>query len=620
MEIKQFVDLLQRWVWLLIIGLILGTAGGYFGSSYQTPVYQSSTRVLVLRAPQQEKASDVTYLSDQQLSQTYIQLATTQPVLDAVSERINYTVNSKNITVQQVRDTQVIQVIVEDTDPNRAALIANTLVEVLIEQNDIIQAGRYASVEDSMSAQIDQVEKQISAIQDQINQTSTQSLQDQITLVETQIGDLQAQIANLNSKWSKTSEDKAQIVQLGSILDLYQEVYTNLVVLGLPSATAYEGQNYPLEQLQSTLTLYQNIYTNLLQSYESVRLARLQTTPNITQIEPAIESKIPVRPRVMMNTLLAALVGLSLTGGIVFLIEFLDDTIKTPEDVMRLLNLPVIGYFPEIQRNGNREDELVVAKQPRSPVSEAFRSLRTNLEYSEVDKPLKVILVTSSGPSEGKSLIAANLAVVFAQGGKRVLIMDGDLRKPALHLYFGVPNRLGLSDLFRGQSIQEVAHVWKSNKLVAVVTSGSLPPNPSELLGSEKMDQILEQLRLMADIIIIDSPPCMFTDAQVLSSKVDGILITIYPGHTHRDNAKAAVEQLERTDARILGIVFNRIPRNRTYYYGGYRHYSSYNYRDYHYYSESDTEDTKKQNTPVKKDGKHPRREKNQESPSSSEM
>jgi len=618
MEIKQFVDLLQRRVWLLIAGLILGAAGGYFVSSYQTPVYQSSTSVLVMRAPQ-EKASDVTYLSDQQLSQTYIQLATTQPVLDAVSEHINYTVDSKNISVQQVRDTQVIQVIVEDTDPNRAASIANILVEVLIERNDTIQAGRYASVEDSMKAQIDQVEKQITTIQDQINKASTRSLQDQIKLVETQIDDLQNQITDLNKKYSRTPEDKTQLEQLDSILSLYQQVYTNLVVLGKPSTSTDEGQNYPLTQLQSTLDLYRNIYTNLLQSYESVRLARLQTTPNITQIEPATAAKYPVRPRVMMNTLLAGLVGLSLAGGTAFLIEFLDDTIKTPEDVTRLLNLPVIGYIAEIVRKGTKEEELYVAKQPRSPVSEAFRSLRTNLEFSGVDKPLKVILVTSTGPSEGKSLIAANLAVVFAQGGKRVLLMDGDLRKPSLHRFFGIPNRLGLSDLFRGQSIQEVIHVWKSDKLIALVTSGSLPPNPSKLLGSEKMDRILAELKTIAGIIIIDSPPCMVADAQILSTKVDGVLITIYPGHTHRDTAKAAVEQFERTETRILGIVFNRIPRNRMYYYSGYRHYSPYNYREYHYYSENGSAHTKNKNTPVKNGGKHQRREKNQEKPNSSE-
>src|SRR5690349_5451377 len=144
MELKQYLSILRRWSWLLILGLILGAAGGFFGSSYQTPVYQASTRLLVMRAPQ-EKTSDYTYLSDQQLIQTYLQLVTTKPVLDAVSQQLGYEIKSDQIKVQQIRDTQVIQLTVEDQSPQRSATIANTLVDQLIKQNELLQSGRFAS-------------------------------------------------------------------------------------------------------------------------------------------------------------------------------------------------------------------------------------------------------------------------------------------------------------------------------------------------------------------------------------------------------------------------------------------------------------------------------------------
>src|SRR3972149_338980 len=187
---KKYIHIVQRWAWLLVLGLVLGGAGGYVGSRLQDPVYQASTRALVIRAPQ-DRSTDPTYLSDQQLVQTYIQLLNTQPVRDGASARLGYEVGETQIKVKQTLDTQIIVVIIEDQDPRRAADIANVLVEVLIEQNETLQAGRYASTEESMQAQIAQVETQISSIQLELDQISTESLQDQLKEVEAQIKPLQ---------------------------------------------------------------------------------------------------------------------------------------------------------------------------------------------------------------------------------------------------------------------------------------------------------------------------------------------------------------------------------------------------------------------------------------------
>ena len=282
-----------------------------------------------------------------------------------------------------------------------------------------------------------------------------------------------------------------------------------------------------------------------------------------------------------------------LSAGGVYLKEVLDDTIKTPEEVEKSLELPVIGYVAEMMNGNGSSGSIYVAKKPQSPESEAFRSLRTNLEFSSVDKPLKSITVTSAGPGEGKSTVASNLAAIMAQGGKQVILLDCDMRRPKVHEFLGLSNRVGLSDVFRDHlSLQEVSHKMEDVKGLSAITSGSLPPNPAELLGSAKMTKVLEELTGKSDIVIIDCPPSLVADSQILAGKVDGVLVIIEPGKTHLDSAKEAVKQLRRAGANIIGVVLNRIPNDHSYYYGGHRYYSPYQ-KNYRYYV-SDDQKTKK--------------------------
>jgi capsular exopolysaccharide synthesis family protein len=213
-----------------------------------------------------------------------------------------------------------------------------------------------------------------------------------------------------------------------------------------------------------------------------------------------------------------------------------------------------------------------VTSNPRSPMAETFRTLRTNLEFASVDKPLKTILITSPGSGEGKTTVATNLAAVMAQANKRVILLEGDLRRPRVHRALGMSNQIGLSDVFRGQmDIRDVARYSKVKDLAAI-TSGSLPPNPAELLGSARMVQILARLVESASVVIIDSPPFVVSDATVLSAKVDGVLLVIQPGKTHAEAARAMLAQLERAGAHVVGVVMNRVPRKNANYYGYYRY------------------------------------------------
>ena len=585
MELKEYLRIVKHWAWLLSLGVVLGGAAGYIFSNYQTPVYQASTRIMIMRPPQ-ESVSDYTYLSGQQLTQTYIQLVTTQPVLDAASAEVGYTIEREQITVQQIRDTQVIQLTVEDESPQHAAQIANVLVLKLIEQNDAFQAGRFNAAEDSLREQIRQMESQIAGLQTVINQISSQNLQDQIAQLEAQIKPLQEEVLKLEQEIAALpdyitqnkiliAEKQARINQIKPLLNVYQEIYSNLVVFGKP---INEGSGDPqLMQLQSTLELYQQIYLNLLKSLETIRLARLQNTPNIVQIEPASVPDLPIRPRPVMNTVLAAVIGLMLAAGIVFFIEYLDDTLKTPDDVERLLGVPVLGFIAEMQYKG-KADEVYVARQPRSPVSEAFRSLRTNLEYAAVQKPIHTLIITSPEPYEGKTTVAVNLAAIYSQAKRNVTLVDADLRHPNVHRYMGLPNLDGLSNLFRDHS--DMTKVFRSRAdlpRLTVITTGSMPPNPAELLGSDRMTHILEELRSLSEMVIIDTPPSLVADAQVLAAKVDAVLLVVKPGKTSVEAARSSLELFRRAGARVVGVVMNRIPRNRSYYYGGYKYFSPYN-------------------------------------------
>ena len=335
-----------------------------------------------------------------------------------------------------------------------------------------------------------------------------------------------------------------------------------------------------LEQLQARLTQYRTIYSSLVTSYEQVRLADEQTSTSVVVSEPAAVPYIPVSPKTSRNTILAVFAGMLLAAGAVFVIDTLDDTIKKPEEIRRRFNLPILGM---IAWHVTPADKPITMAEPRSPSAEAFRSLRTNLTYAALDRPLRRILVTSPTPQDGKTTIACSLAVVFSQNEKQVVILDADLRRPQVHQKFGLHNRVGLSELFVRplETISDVIHSVGTPKM-AVVTSGALPPNPSELLSSKMMGQILDRLNTAFDLIVIDTPPLLsVTDAAALAPAMDGVILVAKPGATKLSALKQSLEQLGAVGARVLGVVLNDVdPASRKYGYYYNRYYSKYS----HYY------------------------------------
>ena len=205
---------------------------------------------------------------------------------------------------------------------------------------------------------------------------------------------------------------------------------------------------------------------------------------------------------------------------------------------------------------------LITLSDPRSPISEAYRTLRTNLSFSSLDDPIRTLVITSAAPDEGKSATAANLAVTMAQGGKRTILVDCDLRRPTLHEIFNLPAEPGLTNLLLEEGDQQLLHDTEVEGL-QLLTSGLLPPNPADLLGSLKIDQIIADLVAKADIVLFDAPPVIaVTDATVLGSKVDGILLVIRAGKTRREHSARAKELLERANVRVIGAALTNAPKD----------------------------------------------------------
>ena len=286
----------------------------------------------------------------------------------------------------------------------------------------------------------------------------------------------------------------------------------------------------------------------------------------------------PVAPRPLLYALLAATVALLLGAAVVFLMEYLDDTIKTADDVRAVAGLPTLGAVTRMKRDRGRKAiyQLVTLLYPRSAAAEAYRTLRANTEFASVDAPIRTLLVTSSIAGEGKTVTAGNLAVAFAQAGRRVVLVDADLRKPGVHLLFDLPNAHGLTTLLRSDqtSIDAIANATEQANL-RVLTTGPLPPNPAELLSSQRMRLTLERLMADSDLVILDGPPLQgVTDSAILGSVADGTLLVVDSGHTRRGSVRQSVETLATAGAHLLGAVLNRIPvrtrLDQAGYYGGY--------------------------------------------------
>jgi capsular exopolysaccharide synthesis family protein len=297
---------------------------------------------------------------------------------------------------------------------------------------------------------------------------------------------------------------------------------------------------------------------------------------------PSHAPTMPVSPRPLLNIVFGLAAGAALGVGFAFLLEYLDNTLKTEMDVRLRLGQTLLGPIlykpgklrPAIRRDVQEEVALVALVQPDEPVSEAYRAIRTNLLFMSPEERLRTLVVTSAVPGEGKTSTACNLAVVMAQAGNRVVLVDADFRRPQLHKVFHKRN-VGLGNLILGDLAEDDLVVRTQVPNLSVVCSGPTPPNPSELLGSVRMQGVIDRLRELADVVIFDTPPVgAVTDATVLAARADGVVLVVERGRTDIPTVQRAIEKLRAVRANVLGVVLNKVRVSEASEYQYYRYYA----------------------------------------------
>jgi capsular exopolysaccharide synthesis family protein len=278
----------------------------------------------------------------------------------------------------------------------------------------------------------------------------------------------------------------------------------------------------------------------------------------VSLVEPALRPAEPIRPRTALNVALGMVLGIVLGFALALLRQFLDRSIKAPEELEAATEAPVVGTIPPFKA---AKEPIPVAEQPRTAVAEAFRKLRTNFGFLGIDRQNVCCVVTSPSAGDGKSTVTANLAIALAQAGQRVAVVDADLRKPSLHKLFGLPQRVGTTTVLLDQADIHDAMQHLGPGLPAVLASGQLPPNPSELLGTRRMADLLAELRATYDVVLVDCPPLLpVTDPMVVSQLADGVLLIARSGATTKDQATAARAACVKAGATMFGAVLNATP------------------------------------------------------------
>ncbi|MPY94750.1 MAG: polysaccharide biosynthesis tyrosine autokinase [Acidimicrobiia bacterium] len=523
--LRDYLDVLRRRKLIILLVTVLACATAFGASLAQTPVYEATAEVLLQQRPSERifapdarggaRASDGV--------RTEIEVMRSRSVLDAVTQALGV---EPDVSITARGETEVVAITAESSDPAEAARIANTYAQTYIDTR------RQQLVDDLLSA--------------------AEQVQSRIDNVDAQLQALTDEVAALDAAIAAGGPDE-QVELLRSQRDRLAEEVANRRLPLLSQRTAYSQQ---LDELQLASSITEN---------GGGRVVSTAETPGA-----------PVRPKTSRNLLLGAVVGLMLGIGLAFLREHLDDTIKSKDDLERatgglvpLALVPTVGSWKDRQR-----PYVVSLEEPSSAAAEAYRSLRTSVQFIGLDTPLRVIQVTGSNAGDGKTTTLANLAVALARAGQRVVVVCCDLHRPRIHEFFGLENRVGLTSVLLGKATVGAAlQSVPRERNIAVLAAGPPPPNPSELLSSPRVANILASLTELSDVVLVDSSPILpVTDGLVVSHLVDATILVACAKVSTQQDTHRALELLRQVDAPLIGSVLNRVEAEDLYGYGSYNY------------------------------------------------
>lgn len=555
MELLQYWKIVRKRLWLIILLIILAQGAAAYYVSRQVPQYRTSTTLAINPSTLN---SAVSYQVEDQLiplANTYTEFMKTRSFTQLVREQlktqplpIQPTDDEilKGIIAQYILDTQLFRITATYRDPVVAKALADTTAQMLINANlDRARAEQAAVLEVQLNG--DRVQERDRLVElNAVLREELQYYQDQILTIEQEITGVR--------NGPQSNQTANTVVELRAELLQYRSERVKLL------ASMAEAQ--------------QALLTETMNNKEQV--------DTVVVVEEALLPTAALARNLLQPFLAALALALALGIGGAVGIEYLDYTVKSPEDLDLIYGIPTQGVIGHVNEAVNLRDptaSLIMLKAPRSPTAEAIRSLRTAIRMAGATKAVHSLLITSAGPGEGKTFITTNLAISLAQSGKRVILVDLDLRRPQVHKRFGLRAEPGFTNLVVDRAEYTLEQILQPTLTpnLRILTCGTIPPNPAELLGAESTLALLQSLQEAADIIIYDTPPATVTDALLIAPQVDGVIQVVGARNQRIDLVRRTKDLLERSGARIIGPVLNRVAHSDLGYYANYyASYSSY--------------------------------------------
>ena len=608
LDIRELFSKLSRRKWIIISLAVICVILSLIYSFRLQPVYRATATLLIeIRPPRIMEFEDVAIAEHRDIARhlsSQIEILRSHFLAQLVYERLSgyepwdrwkgrkttagaslgkeerVSALLANVEIEPVRGTSLIEISVKDIDPKLAAKIANAWVDAYISQDLESRASLTRQASDWLEEEIERAKGRLKRAEAALHDYARVHQITEASLKEAE------EAALLNQAIHR----KAQLeVELAQQLKYYREKHP--VIIGIRSELKSLQDKIATEKerllalkekattfniLQREVETSQALYESLLARFKEVTSIEHLRASTIRIVDPARPPDSPIYPRKKLNLMVALFLGLALGGGIAFFFESLDQTIKTPEDMQKFLSLPFLGLIPFFAlKDKEFPPELVAFKDPHSPTAEGYRALRTSITFASPDQKKKALLVTSAVPKEGKTITAINLAISLSQAGEKTILVEADYRHPSLHNIFGISRAEGITEFLTGpgDNLNSYIHSTEIANL-DLVTCGSIPPNPSELLGSKSMERLIGQLSEIYDRIIFDAPPVLaVTDAVILSTKVDGTIIIVKADETPRKAVLRTSELVASVGSEIIGAVLNmaRLEKHKGYYY-------------YHYY------------------------------------